>query len=86
MKIQFLYEEMSQESLVKFLQPATALILVSSYETFGCVLIEANACGVPVIVSDIPVFHETVKQEVNGVFTKLNDSNHLGKCNDAMFS
>lgn len=71
------YEEMSQESLVKFLQQATALILVSSYETFGCVLIEANACGVPVIVSDIPVFHETVKQEVNGVFTKLNDSNHL---------
>jgi glycosyltransferase involved in cell wall biosynthesis len=71
------YEEMSQETLVKFLQPATALILVSSYETFGCVIIEANACGVPVIVSDIPVFHETVKQDVNGVFTKLNDSNHL---------
>ena len=71
------YEEMSQESLVKFLQPATALILVSSYETFGCVIIEANACGVPVIVSDIPVFYETVKQDVNGVFSKLNDSQNL---------
>lgn len=60
--------EMPQPDLVKYIQQSLALILFSGYETFGCVVIEANACGVPVIVSDIPVFHETVKEGVNGYF------------------
>ena len=49
---------------------ADALILYSRYETFGCVLIEANACGIPVIVSDIEVMHENVKAGVNGLFAE----------------
>lgn len=64
------YEEMPQAGLADFIRQSTALILFSSYETFGCVIIEANACGVPVIVSDIPVFHETVKQATNGIFVE----------------
>jgi glycosyltransferase involved in cell wall biosynthesis len=62
--------EMPQQELVKYLQQSLALILYSGYETFGCVVIEANACGIPVIVSDIPVFHETVKEGVNGYFAQ----------------
>ncbi len=62
-----------QEELRKFIQQSVALILYSRFETFGCVIIEANACGKPVIVSDIPVFHENVKSSVTGVFVPLNN-------------
>lgn len=64
----FFYPEMPQSELCEYMSKADALILYSKYETFGCVIIEANACGTPVIVSDIPVFHETVAAGVNGVF------------------
>lgn len=66
----FFYREMPQPELVEHLSGSCALVLYSHYETFGCVIIEANACGIPVIVSDIPVFHETVKENENGLFAK----------------
>lgn len=66
-------EEVPQQQLASELNHSIALILYSSYETFGCVLIEANACGVPVIVSDIPVFHENIEEPVNGFFVKPHD-------------
>jgi glycosyltransferase involved in cell wall biosynthesis len=64
---------MLQSELVKLVQTSDALILYSRYETFGCVLIEANACGVPVIVSDVPVFHENVQEGFNGILAKNED-------------
>jgi len=73
------YDEMPQSELAKFIRQSAALILFSSYETFGCVIIEANACGVPVIVSDIPVFHETVKYGINGYFAKAGDADSLAE-------
>lgn len=60
--------EVPQEELAKSMQQCDALILYSRFETFGCVLIEANACGVPVIVSNLDVFHEIVEEGVNGIF------------------
>ena len=56
------------EQLLKAMTQATALIAYSRFETFGCVVIEANAAGIPAIVSDIPVFHELVTDSVNGSF------------------
>lgn len=67
------HKEVPQQQLVEFVQQSTALILYSKYETFGCVIIEANACGIPVIVSDIPVFHETVTEGINGLFAAPNN-------------
>jgi len=64
----FVKGEVSHDQLSKAIQQADALILYSRFETFGCVLIEANACGVPVIVSDLEVFHEIVQDGVNGIF------------------
>ena len=73
------YEEMSQQQLAEFVRQSLSLVLYSSYETFGCVIIEANACGIPVIVSDIPVFHETVEDGVNGFFAKKDDTQALAE-------
>ena len=67
------HTEVPQQRLAEFVRQSLALILYSSYETFGCVIIEANACGIPVIVSDIPVFHETVTEGLNGTFAKVDN-------------
>ena len=69
----FFHGEVPQPELARAMQQADALILYSRYETFGCVLIEANACGLPVIVGDLPVFHEMITENVNGIFVKGND-------------
>ncbi len=71
------HDEGPQSKLADEIKKSNALILYSDYETFGCVVIEANACGVPVIVSDIPVFHETVNEGINGCFVKPNDPTAL---------
>lgn len=66
----FVMGEVSQTEIAKAVQQSNALILYSRFETFGCVLIEANACGVPVIVSNLKVFHEIIEEGVNGFFVE----------------
>lgn len=68
-----LHEEVPQPELAKWVRQADALVLYSRYETFGCVVAEAQVAGVPVIVSDIPVMHELVKQGGNGLLVKADD-------------
>ena len=41
----------------------SGLILLSQYEGFGLPPIEAQARGIPAVVSDIPVFRETLKSD-----------------------
>lgn len=65
--------EVLQPVLSAAVREADALILYSRYETFGCVIIEANASGTPVILSNLPVFHELVKDKENGLFVKPDD-------------
>ncbi len=48
----------SDEEYRSLLAHSQALVTASKYEGFGLPVIEAQASGVPVIVSDIPVFHE----------------------------
>lgn len=62
--------EQPQTEIAKAIQQSDALILYSRFETFGCVLIEANACGVPVIVSNLKVFHEIINEGFNGMFVE----------------
>lgn len=64
------HPEIPQKELAKFVQQSDALILYSRYETFGCVIIEALACGKPVILSDLPVMHENAKEGFNAVFAE----------------
>ena len=48
----------ASHTLVQAYQDADAVILPSRYEGFGFPVIEAMACGTPVICSDIPVLRE----------------------------
>lgn len=73
------HSEIPQQQLAEFIRQSLALVLYSSYETFGCVIIEANACGIPVVLSDIPVFHETVTEGINGIFVRPNDPGALAE-------
>jgi glycosyltransferase involved in cell wall biosynthesis len=68
-----------QPILAAYMRKSSALILYSRFETFGCVIIEANACGIPVIASDIPVLHENVLDGVTGNFVPLNDPSALAE-------
>lgn len=68
--------EVNHEILSSELRKSHALILYSRYETFGCVLIEAYASGVPVIVSNVPVMHENVN-ETTGVFAEIENAGAL---------
>jgi glycosyltransferase involved in cell wall biosynthesis len=72
--------EVPQPELAKEVATAGALILYSRYETFGCVVVEANACGVPVITSDFPVFAENVREGVTGFKVPLHDTKALAAC------
>ncbi len=48
----------SEDEYAQLLAGATALVTASKEEGFGLPVIEAMAQGVPVAVSDIPIFHE----------------------------
>lgn len=71
--------EVPQPLIARAIQQSDALVLYSRFETFGCVLIEANACGIPVIVSELDVFHETIEEGVNGIFAKGEDAGALAE-------
>lgn len=73
------HEDVPQHLLAKDIQNSDALILYSRYETFGCVVIEANACGIPALLSDLPVFREYIVENKSGVFAKPNDPEALSE-------
>lgn len=50
-----------------FYQHATVFIYPSLYEGFGIPPLEAQSFGIPVVVSDIPVFHEVYGDSVSYV-------------------
>lgn len=72
-------EEVPQILLAEDIQHSDALILYSRYETFGCVVIEANACGIPAILSDITVFREYIIENTTGIFAQPNHPENLAE-------
>ena len=55
-----------QESLREFYSAADVLVVPSLYESFGLVVVEALACGTPVLVSHVGKMKSIVKEGKNG--------------------
>lgn len=77
-KIKFIYN-FPQSKLAELIDNCDLLILPSSQESFGLVLIEAWARSKPVIVSDIPSLSEMIQKTHGGLTFKLKDSSDLTK-------
>lgn len=54
-------------------------VLPSFSEAFPLVLLEASACGLPIVVSDLEVFKEIVEEGYNGISAKTGDAESLAE-------
>jgi glycosyltransferase involved in cell wall biosynthesis len=71
----------SRDAVLAELQSARCLVFPSSwYETFGLVVEEAAARGIPAIVSDISAAAERVVDGVTGWHMRAGDSADLARC------
>src|SRR5256714_39420 len=86
--LQALNEEMPEAFFTGYLRgkelaaayaSADVFVFPSTTDTFGNVVIEAQASGVPVIVSDTGGPKELVEENVNGVVTKSHDVEDLAR-------
>ena len=65
-----------RNDIYELLAAADVFVFPSLFEGLGGSLIEAQAAGLPIICSDIPVFKEVVTRE-NALFHKVNDPESL---------
>ncbi len=66
------------DQIISLLKKSSFLILPSEcYETFGRVIVEAYACGKPVIVSKLGAMKELVKENVTGLHFEAGNSEDL---------
>jgi len=68
------------------IESSFALVLPSFHETQGIVLLEANACGKPVIASDIPGIREVVIPDKTGILTPVGDPITLSEAINDLYS
>jgi len=69
-----LHGKLPQREISAFLQEVDCLVLPSRLESFGMVVVEALACGVPVIVSERVGAAQAVKERENGWVIPVDDA------------
>jgi glycosyltransferase involved in cell wall biosynthesis len=71
---------LTREEIIATLKNARFLVMPSLwYETFGMVIVEAFACGVPVICSRLGAMRELVRDQVTGLHFTPGDSENLAQ-------
>jgi len=71
--------ELSDEALKEFYSGCDVIVVPSLYEAFGIVALEAMACGIPLVASDMGGLPEIIKDGTNGLLFKTGDSNALAE-------
>lgn len=71
------------ETLAQLLGESDFSVMSSHYETFGTVLVESLACGIPVVSTDTGIAREIIHQD-NGLLVKPGDEEELLKALNVM--
>lgn len=66
--------QVSTEEKHRLMAQSHALLMTSVREGWGLVVTEANACGTPAIVYDVPGLRDSVRSEVTGLIVPPNPS------------
>ncbi len=67
------------DELPDYYRAADVLVLPSHYESFGLVVLEALACGAPVVAMRVGVVEDIVRSGVNGWVLSENTPEHLAE-------
>ncbi len=65
-----LWNQRDYKEVAEIIQQSDVFIFFTRYETFGCVIIEANAAGLPVVVTDLEVTRELITENKTGIFVE----------------
>lgn len=65
--------DMPSKNLIEYYNSADIFVFPSYIETFGMVLIEANAAGVPVVTTDAPGCRDVIIDGYNGLLSRPGD-------------
>ena len=57
--------DLNYENVAEYYKKAGVLLATTQYETFGISIIEAMAAGLPIVASDLDVFHDRLIDNVN---------------------
>ena len=72
-----------QQELIKEIQAADFMVMSSNYETFGTVVIECLACGIPVVATNVGIVPEIIN-DTNGIIVQAGDNRALEIAIDKM--
>jgi glycosyltransferase involved in cell wall biosynthesis len=68
---------LNAQDLCGLYQKSDVFILLSFYENLALVYLEANACGVPVIGSDVGGTREAIDDKTTGFVVSLDNENEI---------
>ena len=71
--------QVSAEEKVRLLNQMTLAVNCSAKEGWGLTVIEANACGVPVVASDVPGLRDAVLDEKTGLLYEYGNIEQLAQ-------
>jgi len=68
-----------EPNVERYMQAADGFVLSSRYEGLPMVLLEAGACGVPAVATDVPGTREVLIDGANGLLAKASDPYSMGE-------